>query len=199
MSNFKEYFRNLQLHRVPFLTVDLLSLIIPHMGNLEVLGIYRCELIHIGDTMRLLEIIDTDKVKGKHVALDFFPNYHLGPIDVPGSGQPAYSFGVTWDNAEIDTRLAIWQLVTRILPQARMQGVDFENQHTAFRQWLDKSPCSQVEATISAIMEALDDQGSIDSDLRDQKLVAQIDWPTYHGSVQKLLKRNHNRPEGWTW
>jgi hypothetical protein len=60
-------FRRLHLHRVPFLTVGLLQLIIPHMTNLEMLGVYRCPLIHAGHAMKLLEIITLDRMKGRSV------------------------------------------------------------------------------------------------------------------------------------
>jgi hypothetical protein len=123
------------------------------MRKLKVLGIYRCELIHVGDTMKLLEIIGTNRIKNgrnNNAALDFYPRFHIGPrhtVDNQFSG----SYGVTWDNSSLDTRLAVWQLLTRVIPEAKKQGVDLTSSGTAFRKWLDQGPCRKVGETIRAI------------------------------------------------
>lgn len=75
------HFKRIHLHRVPFLTTNLLEILIPQMSNLEVLGIYKCPLIHVGHGMDLLYIISLDRPKGREhqVYLDWFPNFHVGP------------------------------------------------------------------------------------------------------------------------
>jgi hypothetical protein len=148
MFNFADFFRNLQLHRIAFLTTDILALFVPGMRNLKVLGVYNCQLIHISDTMKLLEIIKTDKPfeRETQVYLDFFPRFHAGPVDpLRCTG----SYGVTWDNWNGgDTRLAVWALVQRIILQAHKQGIEIEQEGTMFRKWLDKSPCWRVKETL---------------------------------------------------
>lgn len=96
MSNWSDYFRNVQFHRIPFLTVDLLALLIPQMPKLEVLGVYKCPLIHIGHGMKLLQIIRTDRPLGEEnqVDLDFYPRLHRGPIESP-SEYCVGAFGVS--------------------------------------------------------------------------------------------------------
>ena len=97
MFNWCDNFKHLQLHRIPFLTTDVLALVIPHMRNLESLGVYQCPLIHIGKGKELLEIIRTDRPLGKvnKIHLDFYPNFHQGPI--PDGCNPNFtgSYGVS--------------------------------------------------------------------------------------------------------
>src|SRR5271156_6525484 len=109
-------------------------MVVPLMTKLKALGVYRCELIHVADTMKLLEIIRTNRSYGNgkthRVLLDFYPRFHVGPVDNPIPGGKG-SYGVTWDNFGLDSRLAIWQLLTRILPQAKKQGVDLISKDSA--------------------------------------------------------------------
>jgi hypothetical protein len=192
MGNFADNFRNLQLHRIPFLTTQLLTLLIPKMRALQVLGIYNCPLIHIGNTLELLGIIKMDKPleKEKQISLDFYPNYHQGPPCTAGGESWTGTYAVTWDNWGADSRLAIWALVARILPQAQKQDIDFVSKGTMFRKWLDKTPCLNIEETIKAIL---------DHSMQPEKFVSLIDYRHYQGDVGKLIDTIANRPEGWHW
>lgn len=175
------------MHRVPFLTVDVLGLLVPTLRNLKVLGVYKCQLIHIGDTIRLLDIVKAGRPLGDEdqVYLDFFPNYHVGP-----KTNATGSYGVLWDDWKGDTRLAIWQLVSRILPRAFAQGIDMTKPGTAFRKWLEMSPCWNVEETIQVLMTP---------NARQEIRVPYIDYPRYKGNVEKFMSKIRNRPEGWKW
>jgi hypothetical protein len=199
MSNFADFFRNLQLHRLPFLTTNILELTIPMMRNLKVLGVYKCQLIHVGDTMKLLEIIQTDKPKGKdtQISLDFYPNYHQGPVPFPGYKYYVGSYGVTWDNWNGDTRLGVWQLISVIIPQALKQKQDFWSKHTMFRQWLDKSPCWRVSETLATLVR---DTGDTRTDEEiDENFAGMCDYPNTGGSKKKFKSNIPNRTEGYEW
>jgi hypothetical protein len=199
MTNFADFFKNLQLHRIPFLTTNVLSLIIPMMRNLAVLGVYKCQLIHVGDTLKLLDIITTDKPHGKEnqIALDFYPNYHVGPISFPGNNYCTGSYGPTWDNWNGDTRVALWQLISVIIPKAQAQKQDFVSPHTMFRQWFDKSPCWRVEATLATLIR---EEGDLRTDAEmDKDFVVMVDFPNTRGSKTKFSSKVPNRPEGYEW
>jgi len=190
--NFASYLRNVQFHRVPFLTTQLLAVLIPKMWKLEVLGIYKCQLINVGDTLRLLEIIRTrSSVKKNQISFDFFPNYHVGPPEEPGNPYSVGSYGVTWDNWDNDTCLSVWCLVSKILPQAREQGIDFESQHTAFRQWLEMSPCREIGETIKALGTLQNPHPSLPA------IAAMIDYRNTMGYPSGLCRPN--KPNGWNW
>jgi hypothetical protein len=224
MGKFADNFRNLQLHRVSLLTVELLTLLIPNMKNLRVLGVYRCPLIHIGHTLKLLKAIKMDKPleKENQVQLDFFPNFHIGAVDFLGTENAEFctgSFGVMWNNwqhndngAGIDTRLAIWSLMTRILPQAATQEVDFVSEGTMFRRWLDMSPCVGVSEVLETIHEYYTvprlsstkkprnkNKPNKIKMMEWEKFAAVVDWHTYEGNIATLKKPTGNRPEGWKW
>ena len=176
---------------MPFLTVELLSLVIPNMRNLKVLGVYKCQLIHLGHALPLLDIIKDAKPLGKEnqVYLDLFPNYHLGEAN--GDHERCLGeYGVLWDNWCGDTRLAIWSLVSAILPRAFAQGIDLTKPGTAFRKWLEMSPCWRVGETLKAIM---------DPTLDPVTRVTLIDWPRYQGNVAYFKSKIFRRPHGWRW
>ncbi|KAH9220604.1 hypothetical protein DL95DRAFT_442666 [Leptodontidium sp. 2 PMI_412] len=159
MSNFAENMQNLQIHRISFLTPQLLGLLIPKMTNLKVLGIYQCQLMHVAEIFRLLDIIKTDRPLGREnqISLDFFPMWHQGPVPVDDKGDRsiffAGTYGVTWDNSDMDHCLAIWAIVMRALPLARAQNIDLVSKGTAFRQWLDKGLLWKVEKTLQAMLD----------------------------------------------
>jgi hypothetical protein len=154
-------------------------MVVPLMKKLKVLGVYRCELIHVGDTEKLLEIVRKYRSYGngktRIVKLDFYPRFHVGPRKTPVHGGKA-SYGVTWDNFVLDSRLAIWALLMSTLPQAKKQGVDLTSKDSGFRFWLEQSPCWRVEDTIKAIERG--DDGA--------KLAVQVNYPKTRGKTGRL-------------
>jgi hypothetical protein len=154
------------------------------------LGIYKCQLIHVGETMKLLDIIRTDRPleRENQVSLDFYPNFHLGPVAVPGNPYSVGAYGVTWDNWNIDTTRAVWCLMVQIIPKARSQGIDFESKHTMFRQWMEKGPCHKIEETIALFMKPDDSIENL------KKIAAMINYRRTQGKVEKL--KQVNRPGG---
>jgi hypothetical protein len=169
------------------------------MRNLKVLGVYKCQLIHIGDTMKLLEIIRTDRPKGRdnQISLDFYPNFHIGPIPVLGNKHTIGGYGPIWDNWDGDTRLAIWQLVSVIIPQAQKQQQDFHSKHTMFRQWLEKSPCWYVTETLETLIQRAGDERS--DEQIDEDFVVMCDIPNTEGDKVKFKSKILYRPEGYEW
>jgi hypothetical protein len=154
------------------------------MRKLEVLGVYQCQLIHVGDTLRLLEIIRTGRGSGmtEEITLDFYPRFHVGPLRIPGSDNCTGSYGVTWDNSGIDTRLAIWALVSGILNQSQKQGAGLFGEDSAFKLWLEKSPCWRIDETLIAIQQ---ERNTI-------QLATQLDFP-------HTLGRRHSLIYGHEW
>lgn len=177
------------------------------MRKLTILGIYNCELIHLGDGLELLEIITRDRLRGceHQVSLDFYPAYHVGPYPThqagPKKGEDkigeTYSYGVSWDDTGLyiaDVRIAIWQEVTGLIKQARIQGIDFVSKHTMFRQWLDKSPCLAVEETLKVIAK---DFPTVED------TIVYVNYAEFKGRVSKFRKSRPgnvpNKTEGSQW
>jgi hypothetical protein len=91
----------------------------------------------------------------KGVHLDFYPRFHIGPNpNHPWISPFTGSYGVTWDNfSGLDSRIAIWAIMSKVLFKTKKQGIDFVSKGTAMRLWLDKSPCWKVEGTLQILME----------------------------------------------
>lgn len=195
MSNFAENMQNLQLHRISFLTPHLLGLLIPKMTNLKFLGIYMCQLLHMAEVTRLLDIIKTDRPRGREnqVSLDFFPMWHAGPAEPenPADGWRNYTgtYGVTWDNTWMNHPLAVWCIVKRAIKQAQTQGIDLVSKGTAFRQWLDKGLVWKVEETLQAILDPK-------TDIRVLTALVDNRNPDHNGNWRRFSSGGI-RPEGW--
>lgn len=192
--NFAPFFKNLQLHRIGFLSTQHLALFVPHLTKLKVLGVYQCPMLSIAEALRLLEIIQVDRPRGheNQVSLDFYPMYHQGPVSAPGDWTSVGEYGVTWDNWDRDTIKAVWALCTRILPQARKQGSDFESAHTGFRQFMERGPCRKVAEINRAIF---------DTSLSKAEFAALVDCHNmdHLGNVRRFTNNAAigNRPEGY--
>ncbi|KAH6669417.1 hypothetical protein B0J14DRAFT_703371 [Halenospora varia] len=199
VNNFYDKIKNIQFHRAALVTVNVLELLVPKMTGLTSLGVYKCPLIHIGETLLLLDILQVDRPKDKEeqVKLDFYPNYHQGPVEEEGNGAWCHgSFGASWDNWNFNTCLAIWALVCNIIPKAQRQGIDFLGKHTMFRQWLDKSPCWRVEETLAALGAYLAGRKCDTA-----ALTALLDCSNedHFGNVKVYTGHIGNRAHGWKW
>ncbi|KAB5549748.1 hypothetical protein GE09DRAFT_182916 [Coniochaeta sp. 2T2.1] len=146
---------NLQLHRLQFLDINAVRCIISSLPNLKLLGIYQCQLLHLGSMWQILHTIrqcglqvlreDTSFVK-----LDFFPMFHEGPNNILRHG----SFGASWNNPGTDSAAAIWQLVLyHLYPKALALGFDILEWGCAFRHFLEK--CPMREWAVPRIVEAV--------------------------------------------
>lgn len=188
----------LHFHRVPLLMVPVLELVLPNFSNLRFLGVYRCPLIHFGDTLKLLDLVEkcTNKQAagaGKPVPpvkLDFFPRFHVGPVR---KNQPDShgSYGVTWENSELDTRLAIWCLVEKAIKKAEAQGIVecIMAPESALRIFIEKL-CWNVGPTMKAIFEGTHaDDGS--------QMAALYDFPRTAGDKKKLRLADENGDRLW--
>jgi len=198
IQNFADFFQNLQFHRTPFLTKDILALIIPSMRGLKHLGVFRCPLIHIGNTLELFEIIKTDRPieKERQVNLEFFPNFHIGPVRSPGNIYFTGGYGATWDNFNGRTDLAIWGLVLKIMRKARKYSIDVFSKGTAFRCWLEMSPCWRVGETLEIMEEYLDKRCNA------MKMIAWLDYRLYRGDAFKITgeyRQFETNAEGTKW
>lgn len=145
LRNRADLITNLQLHRVQFLDHNAVRCIITSLRNLKLIGIYQCQLLHLGNMDELLNAVKTGRQhKGSgdcsFVDLDFFPMYHEGPNSIFRHG----SFGAVWNQPDCDMATGIWQLVLyELYPEARKLGIDILKWGCAFRLFLEKLPMPQ--------------------------------------------------------
>ena len=175
----------------------MLAVLVPSMRKLTSLGVQKCQLIHIGDGLQLLDIIRTDRPKGREdsVELDWYPNFHWGPPEEDCGKFFLGSYGVTWDNWNGDTILGTWRLVQRTVLKARQQGIDFESKHTSFRKWQDDGPCWRVDETMKVLFDA---NTLLKEPVKVCALVSAHD-ANHHGNPHKFVLKLAHQPEGWKW
>jgi len=198
MNNFADFFQNLQFHRTPFLTKEVLALIVPSMRNLKHLGVFRCPLIHIGNTIQIMEIIKTDRPieKERQVNLDFFPNFHFGPTRTSGNIYFTGGYGATWDNFNGRTDLAIWGLVLRIMRKTKEYGIDLFSKGTMFRKWLELSPCWRVKKALKKMVQYLN------GNCNALEMISWLDYKLYRGETYKITgeyRQFETNAEGTKW
>lgn len=179
----RDCFEIIHLHRIPYLTFETLYHVIPYMRNLKVLGIYRCPLIHFGLILRLFRMMAKPhriEVSKPPARLDFYPRYHVGPKAEAGEYSNG-SFGVTWENSKLDTRLAIWCYVQKAMIIAKKIGIAEDcivSPQSALYQWLEKI-CWNVGPTLQAL---LHDTYADDP----EQLAALFDFPLTRGKKENL-------------
>ncbi len=138
--NYGQSIRHLHIHRAPFFDAKVFGLLLSegNMPMLQTLGVYRCELLHFGSTVALLDACSKRRDQGYPLeSFDFYPRFHEGPNDNRRFG----SFGVSWSDSGVHTAKAIFGwLLYRILPKAEELGFDLISRSSSFRTWLEKLP-----------------------------------------------------------
>ncbi|KAI2604665.1 hypothetical protein GGR54DRAFT_644364 [Hypoxylon sp. NC1633] len=146
--------RVLHLHSVPNLDVSVIELFLGGLPNLQVLGIYNCELMHFGETVPLLRmIIDRNFNRRKSfVRCDFHPKYYPGPQRRADGRRGEYGV-IPGDQGLVETRRAIAAVLRTAIPMALENGIDWFTPGTGMRKFLDRIPFAL--GTIRYILEAL--------------------------------------------
>jgi len=114
--------------------------------------------------------------------------YHRGPPNSFGEYCTG-SYAVTWDNSGIPTDLAIRVMLRRIMRQAKKQGLDIVAEGTAFRKWLENSPCQEVAKTIEVFR---------DPESTPEMIAAYLDYRKFQGKIHRL-KQTVDKPGYSTW
>jgi hypothetical protein len=94
------------------------------------------------------------------------------------------TYGPTFDAPAHDTRLGLWCLLETLLPLAVSKGVDLRDRNSAFRQWLEISPCQMVIETMNIILY---------EDV-DYVRAGWIDYPTARGHKDFYRRRPQSVP-----
>jgi len=141
LKNRSDSLTNLQLHRIQFLDHNAVRCILKSLQNLKLIGIYQCQLLHLGNMEQLLRTIKVSaQHKGHHysfVDLDFSPMYHEGPNSILRHG----SYGAVWNHPDCDMATGIWQIVLcKLYPMARNLNIDILKWGCAFRSFLERLP-----------------------------------------------------------
>ncbi|KAF4472300.1 hypothetical protein FALBO_791 [Fusarium albosuccineum] len=125
----------LHFHQTALLDRRLVAVILRDLPNVKMLGIYECPLIHVGDVLCLLDLINEvnkNRPKGevRLGSFDFYPRYHSGMPYKKGPSNTSSTYGLTWSHEKPD-------VVQRGLLSIVMQAV-LKSRHMKIGMLMDK-------------------------------------------------------------
>ncbi|KAI9818278.1 MAG: hypothetical protein M1826_001422 [Phylliscum demangeonii] len=136
LDNVGRLLRHLQFHRTPLLTAAWLGLVLPAMPHLAYLGIYKCDLVDVGDVEDLLRFLRFGSRRAE-VQLDLYPSQALRQQHF----------------MQVNLLVALPALLARVLPQAKAQGARLVEPGRLFPRWLEHVG-SQMSDRLLATLEA---------------------------------------------
>ncbi|KAI1459574.1 hypothetical protein F4805DRAFT_455739 [Annulohypoxylon moriforme] len=145
----------LHLHSIPNIDLSMLKLALRCLPNLEVLGIYNCELLHFGATVPVLDAVIThNRESGRSpIRVDFSPYYYFG-VHNEATGEKIGEYGVIpSDLGTIKTRKAVVSILRVAVRMAIANGIDWFTPGTGMRLFLDRLPWAV--GSIRYILESL--------------------------------------------
>ncbi|RSL88800.1 hypothetical protein CEP51_001542 [Fusarium floridanum] len=146
--NRRRTLRVLHFHATPLLDRRLVAIIARSCPNLQMLGIYDCPNLHIGDTICLLDLIheiNSTRAPGQPriEAFDFYPRYNAGPIlDGTKPEEDASTYGVSWKSVRIDAQQrGVFAILLQVVLKAKRMGLRLLlDKDSAFMTYLLRLP-----------------------------------------------------------
>ncbi|KAM7209015.1 hypothetical protein V8F20_000624 [Naviculisporaceae sp. PSN 640] len=134
-------FRDVVLHRIPFLDIQMLALLVKAMPNLETLSISSCLLLDAAKLPRILDIIRrnrriTEGGEQSYIKVDFAPYRFFGPQTLNRAG----TFIITHHVPDFDIPKAATALLYRCLPDAKKVGMDLLSDSSSFWHFFRQLP-----------------------------------------------------------
>lgn len=130
---------------IPLLDRRMVAIILRACPKVSMIGIYDCPLIHFGDVICLLDLINEINVSREAdneypiSKFDFFPHFNQGmPYDHPA----AETYGITWSGMTTEfAHRGIFRILLEAYIKARSMGIEllFE-EDKAFRRYLSQLP-----------------------------------------------------------
>ncbi|CCC05994.1 unnamed protein product [Sordaria macrospora k-hell] len=135
-------FRHLILDQIPYLTIDLVMLMIKSMPNLESIAITRCKQLDFSQLGPLLRVMWSmkklaDTGHHKQVRLDFYPYFFEGPTFAPNT---LGSFGLTYHKPTFDVPKAIFARIMAYWDTAGKLGVDLLSDSSGIWHFIRRLP-----------------------------------------------------------
>lgn len=135
----------LHFQKVPVLDRRLVAIILRACPRVRMIGIYDCRLIHFGDVVCLIDLIDEINTSRRAdglpeiEAFDFYPNFNYG---TPWSDPSARTNGLTWKPYPNEgVRRGVFRILLEAHLKASRMGLKllFEETH-GFRTFLNRIP-----------------------------------------------------------
>jgi len=144
----QKIFKHVILDQVPFLTTQMIEMIINTMPQLETLTVTRCILLDVSKLQDLLDVVERHprllrprpgsrkEATKTYVKLDWFPFFFHGPDTKDRRG----TYGITHHENFIATPKAVFGLVMRHWEQANRVGMDLISDRSAFFSFMRRLP-----------------------------------------------------------
>ncbi|KAM5378059.1 hypothetical protein ACJZ2D_004670 [Fusarium nematophilum] len=196
--------RVLHFHRSAFLDRRLLAVILRGCPQVKMLGVYECPLLHVGDVLCLLDVInEVNRGRSKNqpqiTAFDFYPRYHAGtPHTEDEDHKHCATYGLTWKPARNDiVQRGLLCIVMQAALKARHMKINvLMDRHGAFMAYLLNLPMPplKVQSFLDGLYRYLDLKSSKSKNKNALKqatydIVKAVrmgiekvdrDWPTYY-------------------
>ncbi|KAK1510720.1 hypothetical protein CTAM01_01293 [Colletotrichum tamarilloi] len=164
LSQYGGALTSLQLHEVPMMDLRILELILSACPALEILGIDKCELLHVADINPILDIaFRRAKKTGKKLRkLQFYPRSYTEPAH-NRTGTHVLSWNPLKTNVETSLLITVFWAILKAVPM----GIDLVSKGQPFRQFLDLVPMrpGQVAVFLHHVfkwLEAVETPGAYD-------------------------------------
>ncbi|KAI9684146.1 MAG: hypothetical protein M1829_003416 [Trizodia sp. TS-e1964] len=108
-------FRHLEFHNCHMIDMKMLNSLIPLLRNLKFIGLFSCDLLHIGNAYEILEIVGWGRKKS--IMLDFVPRHSFGNHNAMGT---------------VNSKLAMPKILMEVLSKSKKQGAGLELKSSAF-------------------------------------------------------------------
>lgn len=140
--------RVLHFHATPLLDRRLVAIVARACPNLQMLGIYECPGLHIGDAICLLDLIheiNSSRPQGQAriQGFDFYPRYNTGSLlEKAELGADANAYGLSWKKFRIDAQQrGLFGILLQIVLKAKRMNIQtLMDRDCALMTYLSKLP-----------------------------------------------------------
>lgn len=145
LNDRKDKIQVLHFVNTPLLDRRMVAIILRSCPKVTMIGIYDCPLIHFGDVICLLDLINEINIFREAIneypisKFDFFPHFNQG---MPYAHPAADTYGITWSGLTTEfAHRGIFRILLEAYIKARSMGIELLfDEDKAFRQYLSQLP-----------------------------------------------------------
>ncbi|KAK6214718.1 hypothetical protein QIS74_07737 [Colletotrichum tabaci] len=145
LSQYGGALKALRLYEVPMMDLRIIEMILMACPKLEIMGIIKCELLHVGHINDILDLVhwNSKRVAKKPMNLQFYPRAY--------SNQPNNCIGthtVSWDPLNVNVLTSIFATVFLAAMKALPMGIDLLSKGQEFRRFFDLVPMKPGQGAV---------------------------------------------------
>ncbi|GJD02982.1 hypothetical protein ColKHC_11807 [Colletotrichum higginsianum] len=145
LSQYGGALKALRLYEVPMMDLRIIEMILMTCPKLEIMGIIKCELLHVGHINDILDLVhwNSKRVAKKPMNLQFYPRAY--------SNQRNNCIGthaVSWDPLNVNVLTGIFATVFLAVMKALPMGIDLLSKDQEFRRFFDLVPMKPGQGAV---------------------------------------------------